>query len=530
MPGTGPPALVARADGRAPVVLDPLSATIWRHIDGQATVAELAADLAHAGIAGPYDPLRIVATIVEALVAAGLVEPDPDGPDPAALALEPADRQLVAPLAVGGDRWILAGSHVGAPVRPPPGVGETVDTPPDAVCDLGPGWVITRPAHADTATDGPAGGRPAGAATTTNAAQWRAARWLTADGSHLVVPVAPVAPDGSSVHWVQERIDAISTVAAGADRAEAVVDLVAAARAGRAGDTLRAVAAAAPTIEGSATIAARLRGAHRPTVDDLLLGALAWAGPLLDLGSPDVVHESVKLGPGTLTPGRPLVWSRPRPGLDPEVVLARLGAVGLDPRAAAWIARAVAAGGRFAIGTDPGEGGGRKLYVASPSDRWWTDVRSSASTPDDAGPRQLEVWGPATGAGATPAYVAWKWRDGSTRIATYWETEDVDPTIVYGAHRRWAHALASFPIRSDPGSHLLLVESTGRRSLDLGLGGAETWGAALEPELRTLAEAAGLTGDDTRHLLTSTAARAIERVIGGLDGSGRPLATLYLAP
>ena len=81
-------------------------------------------------------------------------------------------------------------------------------------------------------------------------------------------------------------------------------------------------------------------------------------------------------------------------------------------------------------------------------------------------------------------FVAWKWWPGAPRVATYWPAPGHDVARVLPDHPGWAEALDAFPIHRGPGPHLLLAESTGRRSLDLVLA-EPTWGAALEPNVRT---------------------------------------------
>ena len=208
------------------------------------------------------------------------------------------------------------------------------------------------------------------------------------------------------------------------------------------------------------------------------------------------------------------------------------------------LVRAIGEGRRLVLGTDgDGPRAGRKLYVEDPARAWWQHVRTrlagsltidppdppaaddAADPPDDV--QGADVHASPGGDGVLPVFVAWKWWPGAPRVATYWPAPGHDVARVLPDHPGWAEALDAFPIHRGPGPHLLLAESTGRRSLDLVLA-EPTWGAALDPLVRRLAAATGLEAPDRDRLRAAVHHEKVARVIGGLDDQGRPLAGLYL--
>jgi hypothetical protein len=611
------------------VVLDGFTHAVWEQLDGSTSVADLADELAGAGLPTQLDPLGLVATAVHDLVATGLAT---TGRDPLP-SLPASRRRFATPAEVGGPHRIghlavagpagppaglpsshpsrtgpdrrIGGSHhlhltvegrvveltvadlamvdwLGdrAGLASPPDVqpsdipvvelaptlpsgfaiaidGRTVDwadetegpdrvaaalaaathaPPPGAVVDLGAGWVATD--HG--AGSGPPGGRSG------TAHRWHPQRWLdgrgdllvpTAGAHHRWVSKGATRPDD----WRAEPVTALSVPRVGRDRAEVLADL---ASRSRATDRLGALEALAAVVDRVDTGPPPPDHGDPSVALDRLRTGQPWLDHLLALGHTDTLARSVKIGAGGLVTDRWLLWLTPDGDLEDGRIREALRAAGLPADHVDPLVRAIGEGRRLVLGTDgDGPRAGRKLYVEDPARAWWQHVRTRLAgsltidppdppAADDAADPHDDVQGADVhaspgGDGVLPVFVAWKWWPGAPRVATYWPAPGHDVARVLPDHPGWAEALDAFPIHRGPGPHLLLAESTGRRSLDLVLA-EPTWGAALDPLVRRLAAATGLEAPDRDRLRAAVHHEKVARVIGGLDDQGRPLAGLYL--
>lgn len=495
------PTTVAWAPGHAPVVLDELSEAIWAHLGHHPTeVSDIVEDLGGAGLPPDLDPRRVAVTILDRLEVAGLVTSKP-GPTPP---LEPGARQTFPGTSRGGRRWVLAQPNHPRPydrTDPRPAAGSGTDPLTSTTCDIGPGWAVVQ-AHSHEA------GVP----------RWFETRQLTANGSHIATTLG------------LERLLALGSESTVADQAEAVADLAATSRSGDFDAVLRALAGASAILSEAPSIAAQLRP-DPAAVDDLIEHDLAWARDLLERARPHRVQQSIKIRPRRLVFGRHIVWGRTSDTSTPEEIASSLAPAGLDPRLAAHLGEALAGGSRFAVGNDHDGAPGRKIYVDQPTEAWLTDLLAmpagAGSPVDDRGHSSPP---PDPAASAPPGYVAIKWTEAGHRVAIYRSIQEVHMDSATPGPPEWTRAISLFPISPEPDAHLSLTESTGRRSVDLALGGGETWGAALEPQLRELGRAASLSAAQLDELITSIAGHQVERLIYGNDGRGEPLATLYLGP
>ena len=328
------------------------------------------------------------------------------------------------------------------------------------------------------------------------------------------------------------HVSALSVPRVGRDRAEVLADL---ASRSRATDRLGALEALAAVVDRVDTGPPPPDHGDPSVALDRLRTGQPWLDHLLALGHTDTLARSVKIGAGGLVTDRWLLWLTPDGDLEDGRIREALRAAGLPADHVDPLVRAIGEGRRLVLGTDgDGPRAGRKLYVEDPARAWWQHVRTrlagslTIDPPDPpAADDAADPHASPGGDGVLPVFVAWKWWPGAPRVATYWPAPGHDVARVLPDHPGWAEALDAFPIHRGPGPHLLLAESTGRRSLDLVLA-EPTWGAALDPLVRRLAAATGLEAPDRDRLRAAVHHEKVARVIGGLDDQGRPLAGLYL--
>lgn len=497
------------------VVLDPFTMSVWQQLDGASTTGELAAELVEAGFPTHLDPLALVATAVDRLVAAGMAVTSSVAPPP----LPPEHRRTMPGSSAGGSRSIHRRAFEPDVTDDAP---DDLVRPPGALLDLGAGWVATRAHH--ESVEPPAG---------RGDHRWCARRYISPDG-RLLVPSTPDPIGSQDVakpdRWHAESITALSVARVGEDRAEVLADLASSCRTHDRLSALRVLVDLIDRVDAGPDPS----GGRRPAAVVLegLRASQPWIGGLLDLGRAGSLARSLKIRRGGFNADRWIVWITPHQGLTPDQCSHALEAAGLPPGHAQPIAGAISAGSRFVVGTDgAGTGAGRKLYVDQPTPASWAELSSWIGTTTITAPPAHEVAtapedtagpGPSAG-GPVPVFVAWKWWPDRPRVATYWRAAHHNLDLVLPAHPDWARAIAAFPIHRSPGHHLLLVESGGRRSLDLVLPDT-VWGAELEPQLRQLAAVAEIDGD---LLVETVGTNRIARVIGGLDDLGEPLAGLY---
>lgn len=265
---------------------------------------------------------------------------------------------------------------------------------------------------------------------------------------------------------------------------------------------------------------------------------LSTFGPVLGSG-PGLM--SVKVRPGEVLEEREIYAMDPSklPAL-PEVLRRALGEGPVGRSLTELLVASIRGTEEVLFGFE-GEvaGFGLKVYVSDPGgddkSRWradwdrWRDVFGSAEDPEP------------------PRIVAPKWPADDpeqVRLAEYRAlvAEDVQAEMVRcfdPEHAAWAEVVcglmsggagsAGAEVESDPRSstaHLLLTEGAGRRSVDLATG-ERAKGDVLAAAVAYLGEVAGLGDDDRSRLTAALAGRHVHRVIGGRDGSGGPLLTLY---
>ena len=396
---------------------------------------------------------------------------------------------------------------------------------PGVVADLGPGRVDTpAPIHGE-------------GDSSSSRRRWLAARYLDADGS-LVHPRADTltrwVEDGVTAldAWKIEAIVAVEVPGRHRDRAEDLAEMATAARSADHGRALTVMADLLARVAEPTGTAPNDAPAPRTAVP----AELAWADALLDLGDTKAASRSVKVQASRVVPGRWLTMVTPRPDLDPAQIREAVRRLGLPEGERDLIESAIGLGFGFLVGNDgTWPQGRRKLYIDDPSPEWFQTlgdspvaVNPSSDNGDGEGPFGRGGEPPPGAVGTTPGMVAWKWDDRRAQRAYYWRTDLHRFTEVLPDHPDWSTALHSFPVIDQPGPNLLLVEESGRRSLDLAID--DSPGLDLHPQLRRLAATAQLDSAQRDQLIEAVTDGAVTRVIGGLDGSGHPLATLYLAP
>lgn len=272
---------------------------------------------------------------------------------------------------------------------------------------------------------------------------------------------------------------------------------------------------------------------------DLRSAAWRWASRL---GRPSWVEESAKITPGRLSVGRGLLRIR-LPGdtgadLDGPASLASdpvrnaIGELGLDAEVSEEVARASLSTGNLYLGVEPeGSHIRRKLYVRGLTAPGWRPIASRW-------PHRLRR------GDDTPYWLAWKWTDDGSRgieRAVYLahlggvETigQETDP-LMGAMEPEWVdvvgHLLGLLGIgrqqAADDGD-LLVLDETGRRSVDLSRRAPVRGPSTFEAEARWLAAAAELNAPDSEGLVAWSRGRVLSRLIFGIDGRGEQFVNLY---
>lgn len=254
------------------------------------------------------------------------------------------------------------------------------------------------------------------------------------------------------------------------------------------------------------------------------------------------MEESAKITPGRLSVGRGLLRIR-LPGdtgadLDGPASLASdpvrnaIGELGLDAEVSEEVARASLSTGNLYLGVEPeGSHIRRKLYVRGLTAPGWRPIAPRW-------PHRLRR------GDDTPYWLAWKWTDDGSRgieRAVYLahlggaETigQETDP-LMDAMEPEWVdvvgHLLGLLGIgrqqAADDGD-LLVLDETGRRSVDLSRRAPVRGPSTFEAEARWLAATAELNAPGSEGLVAWSRRRVLSRLIFGIDGRGEQFVNLY---